>query len=104
MTSIQKKGLGVALLFLVLPLGFGFYYFSFQSGCLFDGKQGYGNLALASLVFALISFSLGLHLYSQKSLNHVVSILLMALVFVIPIAWWVGFDAKIAGTQTCHPF
>lgn len=45
----KDEVIGVVLVFSVLPILALSYYFSFRSGCLFDGKQGYGDLQAATI-------------------------------------------------------
>lgn len=112
MLSPKDKLIGMMLVALVLPIAALSYYFSFRSGCLFDGKQGYGDIHAASVfswysllasLAALVSYSFGVYRLSQRNANKTAAMLLLSLTLGLPALFWLSFEGEIHGTQTCSP-
>ncbi|MGJ0486903.1 MAG: hypothetical protein ACR65R_20545 [Methylomicrobium sp.] len=108
----NDKLLGIVMIFSVLPVLALSYYFSFRSGCLFDGKQGYGDIQAASTfskwslfacVAAFVIFSLGAYHLCHRNANKTAAILLFSFVLGIPLLFWLNFEGEINGIQTCSP-
>lgn len=85
---------------------------SYQSGCVFDGKQGFGDLAasepytigaLIAFVAAMTLLCLALSIRQRWSLTQFVPALAIAGILGIPIFELLSFEAAIYGTQQCHP-
>lgn len=87
-------------------------YLAYLGGCVFDSKQGFGDLELAnryteknllSLSGAWLFFSAGLSVRSGLTLSEVIKAALLAAIMVFPVWFIFSFEAEIKGTQTCHP-
>jgi hypothetical protein len=88
-------------------------YFSYRSGCVFDGKQGLGDLAaskpfslwsLASVPASGLLFAIGVGLLSRHPFWPAFSVGLGAfVVLAIPLSFFALFSASISGTQACNP-
>lgn len=112
MFGTRDKLIGIVLVFSVLPILALSYYFSFRSGCLFDGKQGYGDIQAAATfskwtlftcLAAAITFSFGVYRLCHRDVNRTVAILLLSFMLGIPALFWLNFEGEISGTQTCSP-
>lgn len=88
------------------------YFCSYQSGCLFDGKQGYGDLAAsepytaaAYLTFfgSVASFCFGYATIKRWSARQLIPALIVAFIIGLPVFLYFSFDAAVYGTQQCHP-
>jgi fatty acid desaturase len=95
-----------------LLLFVGIYYFSYKSGCLFDGKSGYGDFdaakpfnaaALASFLAAVAAFILSVYYWSRPKAQTLLQIFVIAVVLAIPIFVWCSFEGAVQGTQVCRP-
>ena len=85
---------------------------SYQSGCVFDGKQGLGDLAasepyttgaLIAFVAALVFLCLGFGILRRWSSTQLVPALVIAGMLGIPGFGFLSFEASIYGTKQCHP-
>ena len=85
---------------------------SYQSGCLFDGKQGFGDLAasepyttgaLVAFVAALMLLCLGFSILRRWPLRQLLPALAIAAILGLPGFGFLSFEASIYGTQRCHP-
>ncbi|GAB3357529.1 hypothetical protein GCM10027430_26910 [Lysobacter tyrosinilyticus] len=88
-------------------------YFSYRSGCLFDGKTGVGDMAAArqfdlpwftSLCAAATFFATGVSLVpSRFSWHTLLAGLLAFTVLVLPIAAFLMFGSANSGVSDCNP-
>ena len=110
--SISKPHISIFLFTLAVVLIVASYAFSFQSGCLFDGKQGYGDLAASEpySAAALLTFFVGVGLLcsglaviKRWAAKQFIPALIVGLVVGVPIFGILSFEASIHGTQQCHP-
>ena len=110
--SFTKPQISIFLFALAAVLMAASYAFSFQSGCLFDGKQGYGYLAASEpySAAALFSFFLGVGLlcsgltvFKRWAAKQFIPALIVGLVVGVPVFGVLSFEASIHGTQQCNP-
>ena len=109
----SQRMLGTALLIGAALLIVAACYFSYRSGCVFDGKQGLGDLAaskpfsfwsLAMLPASCLLFAVGIGLVSSHSFWPAFSVGLSAfVVLVIPVSFFALYSASISGTHACNP-
>ena len=88
------------------------YYFSYRAGCLFDGKQGYGDLeasepysagALGSFFAAVVVFILSVFFWSRPKIQSLIVVFVIVILLAIPIFIGLSFEGAVHGTQACHP-
>lgn len=88
------------------------YYFAYQAGCVFDGKQGFGNFelseiytgaSLALFVVAAMAFIGGFRWKIWISPRSVLPALAGALSIGLLLTMLIGFFAATQGTQVCKP-
>lgn len=86
------------------------YYFTFRSGCLFDGKQGYGDINAAAVfekwslladIVAIAIYSFGIYRLCLCDASRTAAMLLLSSVIGLPLVFWLSFEGEIAGTQSC---
>jgi hypothetical protein len=88
------------------------YASSFQSGCLFDGKQGFGDLAasepysavaLVSFFCAILLLCAGLAFIKRWGPKQFIPALIVGVIVGLPMFGVLSFQASVHGTQQCHP-
>lgn len=87
------------------------YYLSYQAGCVFDGKQGFGNLGLseeytgASLSLFVVGAMTFIGGFRRKKwqLHSLQLALVGALSIGLLMFMLIGFFAATQGTQVCKP-
>ena len=108
----KNKLIGIALVLAVLPALALSYYFSFRAGCIFDSKQGFGDIhaaaafarwELLATVSAIVMYSLGVYRLCFRNGNRTAGILLLSFVLGAPLLFWINFEGEVDGIQTCSP-
>jgi hypothetical protein len=108
-SSVSAKRCGLLVLAGILLVVM--YATSYMSGCVFDGKQGFGDYALASrydsvAFFAMVGELVCLTLAALIEFHrpHLQSTVAIAAILVgLPVNWYIAAMAASRGTIACGP-
>jgi len=87
-------------------------FFSYRSGCVFDGKQGYGDavrgqfydsIAWLLLLGEVGSFGTAALLSCRRHVGQALAAVAAVVVFAGPVSLYVVFEAGIRGIIACKP-